>query len=155
MEENPDFFGLTPKQEVGLKYTGIIKYRDCVKNEKGEITELVCEFEPESKKTKGRIHWISAQEAVKAEIRLYDYLFLSENPMSLKEPLEDLNPKSLIVKNESLVNRGIVAGLKPLSYFQFERLGYFVSDKDSNPALGKYVFNLTVDLGDEKMKLVK
>jgi len=152
---NEDYFGLTPNQEVGLKYTGIIKFKDAVKNEQGEITELLCEFDPESKKTKGRIHWISANEAVRAEIRLYDYLFKSDNPMALKEPLEDLNPKSLVTRNESLVNRCILNGIKPLTHFQFERLGYFVSDLDTDATAGKYVFNLTVDLGDEKLKLIK
>jgi len=88
-------------------------------------------------------------------MRLYDYLFMSDNPMTAKDMLDDLNPNSLTIKNESLVNKGILANFKPLSHYQFERLGYFVTDKDSNPALGKYVFNLTVDLGDEKMKLVK
>lgn len=155
LENNEDFFGLTPNQEVGLKYTGIIKFKDCVKNEKGEVTELLCEFDPESKKTKGRIHWISANEAVKVEVRLYDYLFNSDNPMALKEPLEDLNPKSLQTRNESLVNRCILNGIKALDHFQFERLGYFVTDFDTNATIGRYVFNLTVDLGDEKLKLIK
>ena len=155
LDHNSDYFGLTPNQEVGLKYTGIIKYKDCIKNEKGEISELICEFDPESKKTKGRIHWISAQESVKVEIRLFDYLFNSDNPMSAKDFFDDLNPNSLIIKNESLVNKGILTNFKPLTHYQFERLGYFVTDKDSTPAHGRYVFNLTVDLGDEKLKLVK
>ncbi len=155
MQTNEDFFGLTLTQEVGLKYTGIIKFKESVKNEKGEITELLCEFDPESKKTKGRIHWISATEAAKVEIRLYDYLFKSDNPMALKEPLEDLNLKSLVVRNESLVNRGLLNNLKVLDHFQFERLGYFVVDSDNDVKSGRYVFNLTVDLGDEKLKLLK
>lgn len=155
MENNEDFFGLTPNQEVGLKYSGIIKFKDCVKNEKGEVTELLCEFDSESKKTKGRIHWISANEAVKVEVRLYDYLFKSDNPMALKEPLEDINPKSLVIRNESLVNKCILSGIKALDHFQFERLGYFVTDLDTNVSTGRYVFNLTVDLGDEKLKLIK
>jgi len=155
LENNEDFFGLTLNQEVGLKYSGIIKVRDYVKNEKGEINEVLCEFDPESKKTKGRIHWISGNEAVKVEVRLYDYLFKSDNPMALKEPLEDINPKSQVIRNESLVNKYILSGIKPLDHFQFERLGYFVTDSDTNSAIGRYVFNLTVDLGDEKLKLIK
>ena len=155
LENNEDFFGLTPNQEVGLKYSGIIKFKDSVKNENGEIVELLCEFDAESKKTKGRIHWISAQEAVRVEIRLYDYLFKSDNPMALKEPLEDLNNKSLVVRTESLVNKSVLNGLKPLNHFQFERLGYFVSDLETDASKNRYVFNLTVDLGDEKLKLLK
>lgn len=153
--DEDDFFGLMPHQEVGIKYTGIIKYKDCIRNEKGEITELLCEFDSESKKTKGRIHWISTQDAQRVEFRLYDYLFKSDNPMALKEPLDDLNPKSLTIRTDSVVNKAILNGIKAFDHFQFERLGYFVCDLDTNPSLGRYVFNLTVDLGDEKLKLIK
>jgi hypothetical protein len=72
--------------------------------------------------------------------------------MTLKEPLEELNPLSLIVKDNSLVNRSILSGLKHLDHFQFERLGYFVCDYDTDVNTGRFVFNLTIDLGDEKNK---
>ncbi len=150
--DDKDFFGLTPGQEVGLKYAGFITLKEIKKDSNGNITELICEYSPETKKTKGRIHWISQKDAVRVEVRLYDYLWTVDEPMSLKEPLEELNPLSLVIKDQSLVNKNILSGLKHLDNFQFERLGYFVCDYDTDATTQKYVFNLTVDLGDEKNK---
>jgi len=151
--DQPEFFKLTPNQEVGLKYGGIIKFVEAkYQPNSNTLTELVCEYSNESKVTKGRIHWISQKDAVRCEVRLYDYLWTVDEPMTLKEPLEELNPNSLIIKDQSLVNKNLVSGIKHLDKFQFERLGYFVCDYDTDVTTQKYVFNLTVDLGDEKNK---
>ncbi len=150
--DDPDFFGLTPNQAAGLKYGGFITVKEVKKDSNGHIIELLCDYSAEVKKLKGRIHWISSKDAVRVEVRLYDYLWTVDDPMSLKEPLEELNPHSLIIKDQSLVNRNILSGLKHLDHFQFERLGYFVVDYDTDATTQKYVFNLTIDLGDEKNK---
>ena len=130
----------------------MIKAKEIKKDSSGKVVEIICEYSAEVKKLKGRVHWISDKDATRVEVRLYDYLFNSENPMELVEPLEDMNPNSLIIKHNSLVNKNILNDIKPLDHFQFERLGYFVADYDTNASSGRYVFNLTVDLGDEKIK---
>ena len=150
--DDPDFFGLTPNQPVGLKYAGFISLKEIIRDKAEKVTELVCEYSAEIKKLKGRIHWISQKDAERVEIRLYDYLWTVDEPMTLKEPLEEINPNSLIVKENSLVNKSILQGLKHSDHFQFERLGYFVCDYDTDVAKQRYVFNLTIDLGDEKNK---
>ena len=156
-EEDKDFFGLTPKQEVGIKYGGIIKCEEIKKDEKGKIIEIICNYTPESKKTKGRIHWISDKDYVQAEVRLYGYLFLSDDPFHANEegashdPMDDLNPNSLVTKMGALIHKDITKNLKKLDHFQFERIGYFVCDYDTQTEKGRYVFNLTVDLGDGKV----
>jgi len=150
--DDPDFFGLTPNQPSGLKYGGFILLKEIKKDENNNLNELICEYSPESKKLKGRIHWISQRDSTRVEVRLYDYLWNVDEPMTLKEPLEELNKNSLVVKNNALVNKHILNGIKHLEHFQFERLGYFVCDFDTNPNIQKYVFNLTIDLGDEKNK---
>ena len=161
-EEDKDFYGLTPKQEVGIKYGGIIKFEEIKKDGKGNIIEIICNYTPESKKTKGRIHWISDKDSVQAEIRLYGYLFLSDDPFHANEegvshdPMDDLNPNSLVTKMGALINKDICKNLEKLDHFQFERIGYFVCDYDTNKEKGRYVFNLTVDLGDGKVdKMMK
>lgn len=145
-QDDPDFFGLTPHQEVGLKYAGIIKVKSVQKDVNGNVIELICEYSADSKKTKGRIHWISHKDAQKVEVRLYDYLFNSDDPMKLDEPLNDLNKNSLVIKSTALVNKNLLSELKPLNHFQFERVGYFVVDLDTDVKNQRYVFNLTVDL---------
>ena len=157
-QENDDknFFGLTPKQEVGLKYAGVIKVEEVKKDAKGKIVEIVCTYSSESKKTKGRIHWISEKDFVQAEVRLYGYLFLSDDPFHANEegvshdPMDDLNPNSLVTKMGALIHKDICKDLKKLDHFQFERIGYFVCDYDTQNEKGRYVFNLTVGLGDGK-----
>lgn len=134
-----------------MKYSGSLKLKDIKRNENNEVVELFCSYSSEPKKLKGRIHWISDKDAVQVEVRLYDYLFKSENPMDFDDPLTDLNEKSLVVKRNALVNSKILKDIKHLDHFQFERLGYFAVDFDTNAEAGKYVFNLTVDLGDEKL----
>jgi glutaminyl-tRNA synthetase len=161
--ENPPkkFFRLTPGGEVRLRYAYIIKCEQVIKNEKGEITELHCTIDPDSKsggatagrKVKGTIHWVSAQHAINAEVRMYDRLFTVEEPDGDKEGRdfkEFLNPHSLdVLKNAKL--EPSLADAKPETRYQFERLGYFCTDpKDSKP--GNPVFNRTISLRDSWAK---
>ncbi len=164
--ENPPkkFFRLTPGGEVRLRYAYIIKCTNIVKDDKtGEVTEVHCEYYPETRsgsdqsgrKVKGTIHWVSAKHAADAEVRLYDRLFLKEDPNDLDEG-EDfkstLNPDSL----ETLKNCKVEPGLKEAGIgekFQFERLGYFCVDPDSNNSA--LVFNRTVSLKDTWAKIEK
>ena len=160
-EDDKDFNGLTPNQEVGLKYAGVLKLEEIKKNKEGVVTELLCSYSNENKKTKGRIHWISDKDYVNAELRLYDYLFKSDDPFHSNEegvshdPMDDINPDNLVIKYHALVNRDLCEKVKPYDHFQFERLGYFVCDPDSECDKGRYVFNLTVDLGDGKITAIK
>ena len=156
------FFGLTPNQEVGLKYAGSIKLSEIKKDpNSGKILELHCTYDSSPKKTAGRIHWISDVDSTTAELRLYDYLFLSDDPFHANEegvshdPMDDVNPNSLITKYHSLVNKDLCKNCKSGDHFQFERLGYFVVDPDTEGNKGRFVFNLTVDLGDGKMEEIK
>jgi glutaminyl-tRNA synthetase len=161
MEDPPSkFFRLAPGREVRLKYAYIIKCESVVKDPvSGEITEIHCTYDPETlsgrpesnRKVKGTLHWVSAAHAVEAEIRLYDRLFMSEDPEDVPEGEDykkNLNPDSL------KVIRGYVepfaANTKPLDKFQFERLGYFCADSDTTAA--KPVFNRTVALKDSWAK---
>ena len=166
MEDPPKkFFRLGPGREVRLRYAYFLKCHDFVKDEKtGEITELRCTYDPETaggkapdgRKVKGTIHWVSASDAIDAQIRLYDHLFAKENPSDV-EPGQDwkdnLNPNAL----ETLSNCKLEPSLttaKPGDRFQFERLGYFTVDSiDSAP--DKLLFNRTVTLKDEWAKLQK
>ena len=160
-EDDKDFNGLTPNQEVGLKYAGVLKLEEIKKNKESVVTELLCSYSNENKKTKGRIHWISDKDYVNAELRLYDYLFKSDDPFHSNEegvshdPMDDINPDNLVIKYHALVNRDLCEKVKPYDHFQFERLGYFVCDPDSECDKGRYVFNLTVDLGDGKITAIK
>ncbi len=144
--DDPDFFGLAPGKEVGLKYCGIIKCEKVIKDEKGNITELECSYSSESKKTKGRLHWLGNREAIRAEVRMYDYLFLNEK-INYDKFLEELNPNSLVIMDRALVHTSVAnKNLKHLNHLQFERNGYFVVDYDTNVDGGRYVFNSTVSL---------
>ena len=161
MEDAPKkFFRMTPGQEVRLKNAYIVKCTGCKKNEAGEIEEIYAEYDeltksgmPESnRKVKGALHWVSAEHSLPAEVRLYDRLFTVENPSEDKEKdfLELLNPDSLKV----LTNCRVEAELqhaKPYDNFQFQRLGYFNVDPDSNSE--KIVFNRTVSLKDTWSKV--
>jgi glutaminyl-tRNA synthetase len=161
MEEPPSkFFRLAPGREVRLKYAYIIKCESVVKDPvTGEIIEIHCTHDPETlsgransnRKVKGTLHWVSAQFALQAEIRLYDRLFLSESPEDVPEGEDykkNLNPDSLKVIKGFVESS--VAGTQPLDKFQFERLGYFCADSDSKP--GQLVFNRTVALKDSWAK---
>jgi glutaminyl-tRNA synthetase len=125
----------------------------------GNITEIHCTYDPETKsgslqshkKVKGTIHWLSAQHAVDAEVRLYDRLFTVEDPGGEKWK-GSINPNSLEVLKECKVEGSLKDAL-PQNRFQFERLGYFCVDKDSKP--GALVFNRTVSLRDTWAKISK
>jgi len=156
MEDPPGkFFRLGPGREVRLKYGYIIKCEDHHKDpETGEVSTLFCTYDPETKsgsdtsgkKVKGTLGWVSADHALDAEIRLYDRLFLDEDPDGHpdKEFMEFLNPNSLEIANGKVESN--FEGVKPLDFFQFERQGYFNIDPDSKPHA--LVFNRTVTLRD-------
>jgi len=161
MEAPPKkFFRLSPGAEVRLRYGYIIKCERVVKDPSGSITEVRCSYDPESlngatasRRVKGTIHWVSAEHAGDAEIRLYDRLFLSEDPgADGRDPLDDLNPQALDVITGAKVEPSLASAAAG-SRFQFERQGYFCVDPDSRP--GKPVFNRTVTLKDSWAKIQK
>lgn len=156
MEEPPSkFFRLAPGREVRLRYAYFVKCTEVVKDDSGRITEVHCTYDPASRggnspdgrKVKSTLHWVSASESIKAEVRLYDRLFTVEDPAGQKERdfKEFLNPESLVVLPGCFVEPSVKEA-EPLSHFQFERLGYFSVDPDS--VAGKPVFNRTVPLKD-------
>jgi len=164
MEDPPKkFFRLAPGREVRLRYAYFITCTGVVKNEQGEIVELRCTYDPATKggdapdgrKVKATLHWVSASQALDAEARLYDHLFLKENPAETEEGgdwLDNVNPNSL----ETLSGCKVEPSLKKAvtgDRFQFERLGYFCLDPDSRE--GKLVFNRTVTLKDTWAKIQK
>jgi len=155
MEDAPKkFFRLKPGGEVRLRNAGIIKCDEVVKDAAGHVTELRCTFDPDhSRKVKGTIHWVSAENCLTAEVRLYDHLFKVANPDDAPAGgtfLDNINPSSLEVIKEAKLETSLVAA-KPGDRFQFERVGYFVADAvDSQP--GKPVFNRTVTLRDSWAK---
>ena len=161
--ENPPkkFFRMTPGQEVRLKSAYIVKCTGCKKNDAGEVEEIYCEYDPETRsgmpgsmrKVKGTLHWVSAKLSKDAEVRLYDRLFSVENPAEEKDRdfREMLNPDSLKVvtaKIEPYLAETAVAG----NHYQFQRIGYFCVDPDTTSS--HIVFNRTVSLKDswEKAK---
>jgi glutaminyl-tRNA synthetase len=149
------WFRLAPGQEVRLRYACLVTCKEVKKNEKGEVVELVCTWDPASKggmaadgrKVKGTLHWVSAAHAVPAEARLYDRLFKEENPLKDKDVdyKTHLNPASLEVLRGCKVEPSL-ASAKGGDRFQFERLGYFAVDPESKP--GSLVFNRTISLRD-------
>ena len=154
------FFRLAPGREVRLRYAYYIKCVDVVKDADGEIVELHCTYDPETRggwskdgrKVKATLHWVSAQHAVPIEVRLYDRLFNDPNPAGHKERdfKEFLNPDSLKVISRAWAEPSL-ANAKVGERFQFERLGYFVVDPDSRD--DKLVFNRTVPLRDTWAKI--
>jgi glutaminyl-tRNA synthetase len=156
MEEPPaKFFRLAPGREVRLRYAYFVKCTDLIKDENGQITEVHCTYDPASRggnspdgrKVKSTLHWVSATESIKAEVRLYDRLFTVEDPAGQKDRdfKEFLNPESLVVLTGCFIEPS-VKDAAPLSHYQFERLGYFNVDPGS--VAGKPVFNRTVPLKD-------
>ncbi len=157
MEEPPKkFFRLAPGREVRLRYAYFIKCESVVKNDAGEITELRCTYDPETRggnapdgrKVKATIHWVSAQHALKSEVRLYDLLFKTADPGDVPEGgdwRDNLNPNSLEVVSDAQLEPAL-AGAAAGERFQFERLGYFTVDPDSTD--DNLVFNRTVALRD-------
>ena len=159
MEDPPrKFFRLAPGREVRLRYAYNITCTDVVKNEAGEVTELRCRYDPESqgasgrkKKVKGVIHWVSAQHAVDAEVRLYDRLFNIPDPGSSPELVASLNPDSLKVLQDCKIEPAAKA-LALEDRVQFERQGYFCLDRQCTPNQNP-VFNRIVTLRDSWQKL--
>lgn len=171
MEDAPKkFFRMTPGQEVRLKNAYIVKCTGCKKDEAGNVVEVYCEYDPNTRsgmpdsnrKVKGTLHWVSCAHCLPAEVRLYDRLWQVENPRDELARLKDeglsaldamkqmINPDSLTVKTNCYVEK-FLAEQKPLSYFQFQRIGYFNLDPDSKD--GKLVFNRTVSLKDTWSKI--
>ncbi len=159
-EPHKKFYRLAPGREVRLRYAYIIKCEKVIKDEMGNVIEVQCTYDPETKsggnstkKVKGTIHWVSAKHAVDAEIRLYDRLFTAEDPSADKEKdfKEFLDPNSLEILNGCKVEPSL-QNVNPTEYLQFERTGYFISDsKDSNN--NNLVFNRTVSLRDSWAKI--
>lgn len=162
MEDAPKkFFRMTPGKEVRLKNAYIVKCTGCAKDSNGNITEIYAEYDPESKsglsganrKVKGTLHWVSADHCVRAEVRQYDRLFNIENPSADDRDFRELlNPESLKVLDECYVEE-YAAEKKPGEYLQFQRIGYFMADKDSSAE--HPVFNKTVGLKDAWAKINK
>jgi glutaminyl-tRNA synthetase len=158
--ENPPkkFFRLSPGNEVRLRYAYILKCERVVKDQAGVPIELRCTIDPgslkgetASRRVKGTIHWVSAAHASDAEVRLYDRLFLSDDPgENGRDPLTDLNPDSLRVLKGCKVEE-MLSNASSGTTFQFERQGYFTADPDSAP--GGPVFNRTVTLKDTWAKI--
>jgi glutaminyl-tRNA synthetase len=161
--ENPTkgFFRLVPGGEVRLRYAYIIKCEEVIKDDSGEVIELRCSYDPETKsgsatstkKVKGTIHWVSAKYGINAEVRLYDRLFVTENPGNKDNWLELINPNSLEILNDSVIEPS-VEDAKPGERFQFERTGYFCIDTKYSTDK-KIVFNRTVTLKDSWTKANK
>ena len=159
MEDAPKkFFRMTPGQEVRLKSAYIVKCTGCKKDKDGNIEEIYCEYDemtksgmPESsRKVKGTLHWVSAAQAIKAEVRLYDRLFSVENPSADPRDFRDLlNPDSLKVLTNCFVEPSL-QNARALDHFQFQRIGYFNVDPDSTP--DHLIFNRTVSLKDSWAK---
>lgn len=161
LEDAPrKYFRLSPGREVRLRYAYLVTCTDVVKDADGNVVEVRCTYDPESKggnaadgrKVKGTIHWVSARHAVSAEVRLYDRLFQLESPDDVPEGQDwkdGLNPDSLEVLTEAMVEPSL-ASAEPGSRYQFERNGYFCVDQDS--ANGRLIFNRTATLRDSWAK---
>jgi glutaminyl-tRNA synthetase len=159
----PKYFRLSPGREVRLRYGYFVTCTSVVKNEKGEVIEVHCTYDPASKggnspdgrKVKSTIHWVSAAHAVDAEVRIYENLFTKEDPSDVEpgqDVLDNLNPNSLEIIADAKVEPSL-ANAEAGSRYQFERLGYFCVDPDSKP--GKPVFNRTVALKDAWARVEK
>jgi glutaminyl-tRNA synthetase len=157
------FFRLAPGREVRLRYAYFITCREAVKDENGAIVELRCTYDPatrggdapDGRKVKATLHWVSAEHAIKAEVRLYDSLFTTADPEGGEEGKDFtdlLNPASLKVLDSCLIEPSLAAA-QPGERYQFERQGYFCVDPDS--AAGAPVFNRTVTLRDTWAKIQK
>ena len=171
MEEAPKkYFRMTPGQEVRLKSAYIVKCTGCKKDDAGNVVEVYCEYDPETRsgmpgsdrKVKGTLHWVSVNHCLKAEVRLYDRLWKVENPRdemvaireaknceALDAMKEIINPDSLHILENCYIEK-FAAEAKPLDHFQFQRIGYFNVDPDST--VEHLVFNRTVGLKDSWAK---
>jgi glutaminyl-tRNA synthetase len=158
--ENPPkkFFRLSPGKEVRLRYGYFVACKEVVKDAKGEVVELICTYDPltrggnappDGRKVQATLHWVSAADAVDAEVRLYDQLFAKPDPDAANFAA-DLNPNSLEVLTGCKLEPALAADNLP-EPVQFERQGYFCRDRDSQP--GRLVFNRTVGLRDTWAKV--
>lgn len=158
----PKYYRLTPGREVRLRNGYFIKCEEVIKDADGNIKELHCTYDPETRggdapdgrKVKATLHWVAAKQSVKAQLRLYDHLFMKPNPDDVEEGqhwLSNLNPNSLNVI-ECQIEPSVV-GAKPGARYQFERQGYFCVDPDSTPDM--LCFNRTVTLRDSWAKIEK
>ena len=162
MEDAPKkFFRMTPGKEVRLKNAYIVKCTGCTKDAEGNIIEVQAVYDPDSKsgmpgadrKVKGTLHWVNANDCVKAEVREYDRLFFVENPSADERDFHELlNPDSLQVRNNCYVEN-FAATMKPGQYLQFQRTGYFMADPESTSEAP--VYNKTVGLKDTWAKQSK
>jgi len=161
MEDPPKkFFRLGPGREVRLRYAYLVTCKEVVKDENGNVTELICTYDPATKggntpdgrKVKGTLHWVNANDCLDAAVRLYDRLFKDENPEQDKQDfIENLNPASLEELKDCKLEKSLEQVL-PEKVYQFERMGYFCLDsKDSTP--DHPMFNRTVTLKDTWAKL--
>src|SRR5271166_1269141 len=163
--ENPPkgYFRLSPGREVRLRYGYFITAKSVVKNDRGEVVEVHCTYDPatrggnapDGRKVKSTIHWVSAEHAVDAEVRIYESLFTKEDPTEVEEGQDftaNLNPKSLEVIAHAKLEPSL-ASVAAGTRYQFERLGYFCADPDTSP--GALVFNRTVALKDTWAKVEK
>jgi glutaminyl-tRNA synthetase len=157
------YFRLSPGREVRLRYGYLVTCTRVVKDSNGQVTEVHCSYDPatrggntpDGRKVKGTIHWVSAEHAIEAEVRLYDNLFTKEDPNDAAEGQDftaNLNPNSLEVVHAAKLEPSL-RDAKPGSRYQFERLGYFSVDPDTTPQ--KLVFNRTVALRDTWAKIEK
>ncbi len=162
--ENPPkkFFRLAPGREVRLRYAYFIKCHDVIRDENGDISELRCTYDPETRggntppdgrKVKATLHWVSEKHAVTADIRLYDHLFKTENPMQTGDFRDHFNPESHVLLTGCKLEPGLINAL-PGSHYQFERLGYFFVDPVDSTS-GSPVFNRVTTLRDTWAKIKK
>ncbi len=154
MEDAPKkFFRLSPGREVRLRFAYYITCKEVIKNADGSIDSLICTYDPESqggntadgRKVKGTIHWVSARHAVQSRVNLYDRLFNTSNPGAAAEFVSAINPDSNLVMDKAMLEPSIQLVDNVLAY-QFERLGYFISDLESTPE--NPIFNRTISLRD-------
>ena len=155
------FFRLGPGREVRLRYAYFITCKEVIKNDTGEITELHCSYDPETKggnapdgrKVKGTIHWVSVENALHTEVRLYDRLFTEAEPDKNADWKSSLNPDSMEILSNAFVEPSL-SDAEQEQRFQFERLGYFCVDRNDS-IKGNPVFNRTVTLRDSWAKIKK
>ena len=164
MEDPPKkFFRLGPGREVRLRYAYLVTCKDVIKDEAGNVIELICTYDPatrggnapDGRKVKGTIHWVNASDCIDAKVRLYDRLFKDENPEQDKQDfIENLNPKSLEELESCKLEKSLI-NATPETAYQFERLGYFCLDSKNMDSKDTSIFNRTVTMRDAWAKLSK
>jgi glutaminyl-tRNA synthetase len=162
MEDAPkNFYRLVPGREVRLRYAYLVTCREVVKNDKGDIVELRCAYDPETRggnapdgrRVKGTLHWVAETGAVRAEVRLYDRLFSVPVPERHDDWVSVLNPQSIEVLTGCMLEPSLKAAT-PGERFQFERLGYFCADSEDH-SVDRPVFNRAVTLKNTWAKISK